>query len=178
MPDPPIKCFAQHHTYHSTDAIAVHDLSVAIMWQNSSTANYSSFSNSLGHTETQTLLLASGSTPQSTSAPTALPVQHKQPPSSDHKQQDSDSHGLAQDKRAQANSLPGHDHDRWDGHQSGRNRYDSPSWDCDCDCDCDCDAPPPPLLQAPQWQAREHCSRWHIEDLQHFMQMLKPATAE
>ena len=94
--------------------------------------------------------MASGSTPQSTPAPTAPPTQHKRPPSPDHKRRDSDSHGPAQYKRARASSPPGRDRDRWDGHGSGRKRYNSPSWDRDRDRD----APPPP--QAPVRRAREH----------------------
>jgi hypothetical protein len=149
VPDPPIKRFAQRHTYHSTDAIAARDLGVAIVRQNSGTASYGGSSNSLGRTETQTSLMASGSTPQSTPAPTAPPAQHKRPPSPDHKRRDSDSHGPGQYKRARASSPPGRDRDRWDGHGSGRKRYNSPSWDRDRDRD----APPPP--QAPQRRARE-----------------------
>ena len=147
--DPPIKRFAQRHTYHSTDAIAARDLGVAIVRQNSGTASYSSSNNSLGRTETQTSLLASGNTPQSTPAPTAPPAQHKRPPSPDHKRRDSDTHGPSQYKRARASSPPGRDRDRWDGHGGGRKRYNSPSWDRDRDRDL----PPPP--QAPQRRARE-----------------------
>ncbi|KAH9065163.1 hypothetical protein EDB83DRAFT_2382211 [Lactarius deliciosus] len=150
--DPPIKRFAQRHTYHSTDAIAARDLGVAIVRQNSVTASYSGSSNSLGRTETQTSFVASGNTPQSTPAPTAPPAQHKRAPSPDHKRRDSDSHGPAQYKRARATSPPGRDRDRWDGHGGGRKRYNSPSWDRDRDRD----APPPPPPQAPQRRAREN----------------------
>ncbi|KAH9045764.1 hypothetical protein EDB85DRAFT_1908267 [Lactarius pseudohatsudake] len=153
--DPPIKRFAQRHTYHSTDAIAARDLGVAIVRQNSVTASYSGSSNSLGRTETQTSLLASGNTPQSTPAPTAPSVQHKRAPSPDHKRRDSDSHGPAQYKRARAASPPGRDRDRWDGHGGGRKRYNSPSWDRDRDRDAPLPPPPPPP-QAPQRRAREN----------------------
>lgn len=140
--DPPIKRFAQRHTYHSTDAIAARDLGVAIVRQTSGTSSSSSSINSLGRTDTQTSFLTSGGTPQPTQVATAPPVQHvKRPPSPDHKRRDSDSHGPAQYKRARATSPPGRDRDRWDGHGSGgRKRYNSPSWDRDRDRD----APPPP----------------------------------
>ncbi|KAI0002909.1 hypothetical protein BJV74DRAFT_814041 [Russula compacta] len=138
--DPPIKRFAQRHTYHSTDAIAARDLGVAIVRQSSGTTSSSSSTNSLGRTDTQTSFLTSGGTPQPTQAPTAPPVQHKRPPSPDHKRRDSDSHGPAQYKRARAASPPGRDRDRWDGHAGGgRKRYNSPSWDRDRDRD----VPPP-----------------------------------
>src|ERR1700761_9794308 len=66
-PDPPIKRFAQRHTYHSTDAIAARDLGVAIVRQNSGTTSSSSSANSLGRTDTQSSLLTRGGTPQPTS---------------------------------------------------------------------------------------------------------------
>ncbi|KAI0301886.1 hypothetical protein B0F90DRAFT_1716130 [Multifurca ochricompacta] len=137
--DPPIKRFAQRHTYHSTDAIAARDLGVAIVRQSSGTTSSSSSSNSLGRTETQTSLLASGNTPQPTPTPTAPSTQHKRPPSPDHKRRDSDSHGPAQYKRARASSPPGRDRERWDGHGGGRKRYNSPTWDRERDRD----VPPP-----------------------------------
>ncbi|KAH9963267.1 hypothetical protein BC827DRAFT_1194505 [Russula dissimulans] len=139
--DPPIKRFAQRHTYHSTDAIAARDLGVAIVRQSGTTSSGSS-SNSLGRTETQTSLLTSGSTPQHTPAPSsAPPAPHKRPPSPDHnhKRRDSESHGPPQYKRPRATSPPGRDRDRWEGHGGGRKRYNSPSWDRDRDRD----APPP-----------------------------------
>jgi cleavage stimulation factor subunit 3 len=137
--DPPIKRFAQRHTYHSTDAIAARDLGVAIVRQSSGTTSSGSWSNSLGRTDTQTSLLTSVNPPQPTPTPTAPTAQHKRPPSPDHKRRDSDSHGPAPYKRARAASPPGRDRDRWEGHASGRKRYNSPSWDRDRDRD----VPPP-----------------------------------
>ncbi|KAI9512750.1 hypothetical protein F5148DRAFT_1161352 [Russula earlei] len=140
--DPPIKRFAQRHTYHSTDAIAARDLGVAIVRQSSGTTSSGNSSNSLGRTETQTSLNTTGSTPQPTLTltPTAASVQHKRPPSPDHKRRDSEGHGPPQYKRARAASPPpGRDRDRWEGgHGGGRKRYNSPSWDRDRDRD----APP------------------------------------
>lgn len=129
--DPPIKRFAQRHTYHSTDAIAARDLGVAIARQSSGTTTSSSSTNSLGRTDTQTSLLTSGGTPQPTATPTAPPVQHKRAPSPDHKRRESDPHGPPQYKRARAASPPGRDRDRWEGHGGGRKRYNSPTWDRD-----------------------------------------------
>lgn len=107
------------------------------MRQSSGTTSSSSSSNSLGRTDTQTSILTSGGTPQSTPAPTAPPAQHKRPPSPDHKRRDSDSHGPAPSyKRARAASPPGRDRDRWEGHGGGgRKRYNSPTWDRDRDRD-------------------------------------------
>jgi hypothetical protein len=140
--DPPIKRFAQRHTYHSTDAIAARDLGVAIVRQSSGTTSSSSWSNSLGRTDTQQSLLTTGSTPQPTPTPVAPPVQHKRPPSPDHKRRDSDSHGPGQYKRARAASPAGRDRDRWEGHGGGRKRYNSPTWDRERDRDV------PPLRRA------------------------------
>ena len=135
-PDPPIKRFAQRHTYHSTDAIAARDLGVAIVRQSSGTTSSSSSSNSLGRTDTLTSILTSAGTPQPTPAPSsAPPAQHKRPPSPDHKRRDSDSHGPAPYKRARGASPPGRDRDRWEGHGGGRKRYNSPTWDRDRDRD-------------------------------------------
>ena len=136
-PDPPIKRFAQRHTYHSTDAIAARDLGVAIVRQSSGTTSSSSSNNSLGRTDTQTSFMTSAGTPQSTPAPSAPPAQHKRPPSPDHKRKDSDSHGPAPYKRARGASPPGRD--RWEGHGGSRKRYNSPTWDRDRDRD----VPPP-----------------------------------
>ncbi|KAH9978134.1 hypothetical protein BGW80DRAFT_1285995 [Lactifluus volemus] len=138
--DPPIKRFAQRHTYHSTDAIAARDLGVAIVRQSSGTTSSGSSSNSLGRTDTQTSLLASANTPQPTPTP-AAPTQQKRPSSPDHKRRDSDSHGPPQYKRARASSPPGRDRDRWEGHGNGRKRYNSPTWDRDRDRDRDVPAP-------------------------------------
>lgn len=129
--DPPIKRFAQRHTYHSTDAIAARDLGVAIARQSSGTTTSSSSTNSLGRTDTQTSFLTGGGTPQPTPTPAAPPVQHKRAPSPDHKRRESDPHGPPQYKRARAASPPGRDRDRWDGHGANRKRYNSPSWDRD-----------------------------------------------
>jgi cleavage stimulation factor subunit 3 len=130
--DPPIKRFAQRHTYHATDAIAARDLGVAIARQSSGTTTSSSSTNSLGRTDTQTsLLTGGGGTPQPTTTPAAPPVQHKRAPSPDHKRRESDPHGPPQYKRARAASPPGRDRERWDGHGGGRKRYNSPSWDRD-----------------------------------------------
>ena len=138
-PDPPIKRFAQRHTYHSTDAIAARDLGVAIVRQSSGTTSSSGSSNSLGRTDTQTSIMTGAGTPQSTPAPSAPQAQHKRPPSPDHKRKDSDSHGPAPYKRARGASPPGRDRDRWEGHGGGRKRYNSPTWDRDRDRDV---APP------------------------------------
>jgi len=102
--------------------------------------NSSSSTNSLGRTDTQTSLLTGGGTPQPTPTPAAPPVQHKRPPSPDHKRRESDPHGPPQYKRARATSPPGRDRDRWDGHSGGRKRFNSPTWDRDRERD----APPPP----------------------------------
>ena len=136
--DPPIKRFAQRHTYHSTDAIAARDLGVAIARQSSGTTSASSSANSLGRTDTQTSLLTGGGTPQPSQTPAAPPVQHKRASSPDHKRRESDPHGPPQYKRARAAS-PGRDRDRWDGHGGGRKRYNSPTWDRERERD----APPP-----------------------------------
>ena len=136
--DPPIKRFAQRHTYHSTDAIAARDLGVAIARQSSGTTSASSSANSLGRTDTQTSLLTGGGTPQPSQTPAAPPVQHKRASSPDHKRRESDPHGPPQYKRARATS-PGRDRERWDGHGGGRKRYNSPTWDRERERD----APPP-----------------------------------
>jgi cleavage stimulation factor subunit 3 len=128
--DPPIKRFAQRHTYHATDAIAARDLGVAIARQSSGTTTSSSSTNSLGRTDTQTSLLTGGGTPQPTPTP-AAPLHHKRAPSPDHKRRESDPHGPPQYKRARAASPPGRDRDRWDGHSGSRKRYNSPTWDRD-----------------------------------------------
>jgi cleavage stimulation factor subunit 3 len=138
--DPPIKRFAQRHTYHSTDAIAARDLGVAIARQSSGTTTSSSSTNSLGRTDTQTSLLTGGGTPQPTSTQAAPSVQHKRASSPDHKRRESDPHGPPQYKRARAASPAGRDRDRWDGHGGGRKRYNSPTWDRDRERE----APPPP----------------------------------
>jgi cleavage stimulation factor subunit 3 len=137
--DPPIKRFAQRHTYHSTDAIAARDLGVAIVRQSGGTTSSSSSNNSLGRTDTQTSFMTTAGTPQSTPAPSAPPAQNKRPPSPDHKRKDSDSHGPAPYKRARGASPSGRDRDRWEGHGGSRKRYNSPTWDRDRDRD----VPPP-----------------------------------
>ncbi|TFY78801.1 hypothetical protein EWM64_g5207 [Hericium alpestre] len=86
--DPPIKRFAQRHTYHSTDAIASRDLGVAMARQTSANGSYNGSTGSLGRTDTQQSLLA-----QMPSQPAALPAPaaHKRPPTPDIKRrEDSD----------------------------------------------------------------------------------------
>ncbi|KAI0269339.1 hypothetical protein BC834DRAFT_624205 [Gloeopeniophorella convolvens] len=126
--DPPIKRFAQRHTYHSTDAIAARDLGVAIVRQSSGTSSSSS-TNSIGRTDTQTSFPPIASTPQPTLTPTAPTAPHKRAPSPEHKRRESDSHGPAQYKRARASSPTGRDRERWEGGHGGRRRYNSPGWD-------------------------------------------------
>ncbi|THH17582.1 hypothetical protein EW146_g3251 [Bondarzewia mesenterica] len=121
--DPPIKRFAQRHTYHSTDAIASRDLGVAMARQAGSPGSWNGSSGSLVRTETQQSLLGPSST-QNSSQGQHVP---KRAPSPDHKRR-SDDYGVSVHKRPRASS-PGRDRDRWEGH--GRRRYASPSWDRD-----------------------------------------------
>ncbi|KAA1478447.1 Suf-domain-containing protein [Dentipellis sp. KUC8613] len=135
--DPPIKRFAQRHTYHSTDAIASRDLGLAMARQTSN-GSTSGSSPSLGRTETQQSLLGPPPSqpppaPVQTHAP-APPPQHKRAPSPEAKRRE-DSYGPPAYKRQRPSSPP--PRDRWEGH--GRRRYNSPSWDRDRDRD----GPPP-----------------------------------
>ncbi|KAI0059336.1 Suf-domain-containing protein [Artomyces pyxidatus] len=135
--DPPIKRFAQRHTYHHTDAIASRDLGVAMARQANGTGSTSSSNTSLHRSETKNSVFETPSAPAS--QPPHPPVSsHKRASSPEHKRRD-ESYGPPSYKRPRPSSPPGRDRDRWDGPGHGRRRYGSPSWDRDRERD-----PPPP----------------------------------
>ncbi|ETW84749.1 hypothetical protein HETIRDRAFT_473483 [Heterobasidion irregulare TC 32-1] len=121
--DPPIKRFAQRHTYHSTDAIAARDLGVAMARQATGTSSSGS-SGSLGRTDTQSSIGGPTMTPNPSQNSHPAPPVHRRPPTPEHKRRD-DSH-IPVHKR-QRTASPGRDRDRWEGHP--RRRYGSPTWD-------------------------------------------------
>lgn len=122
--DPPIKRFAQRHTYLGTDAIAARDLGFAMARQGGAAS--ATGSNFGGRTETQASLNnASGSS------------SHKRATSPDHKRRDDRGadYGPGGYKRQRAMSPPpppprdrdrDRDRDRWDGPPPARRRYASP----------------------------------------------------
>ncbi|KAI0052667.1 Suf-domain-containing protein [Auriscalpium vulgare] len=124
--DPPIKRFAQRHTYHSIDAIASRDLGVAMARQSSGSGSSHGSSSSLGRTDTQQSF---GSTIITPTGSQQLPISsQKRASSPDHKRRD-DSYGPASYKRARPSTPP--PRDRWEGANHGRRRYGSPSWEKD-----------------------------------------------
>jgi cleavage stimulation factor subunit 3 len=112
--DPPIKRFAQRHSYLNTDAIAARDLGFAMVRQGSG--------NNLARTETQQSLL----TPLSGTVGT--PSTNKRPSSPDtRKPREAD----YPHKRQRPLSPGPRDRDRWD--PPPKRRYGSPGWDRDRD---------------------------------------------
>ncbi|EPQ59815.1 Suf-domain-containing protein [Gloeophyllum trabeum ATCC 11539] len=132
--DPPIKRFAQRHTYLGTDAIAARDLGFSFARPPAPAPSTSARGNALGPNDTAQSLL--GAPNQNTSQAFQAPPPssgHKRAPSPDHKRRD-DGPGRVNDgppvyKRARASPPPRErDRDRWDGPPR---RYGSPAWDRD-----------------------------------------------
>ncbi|KZT23187.1 Suf-domain-containing protein [Neolentinus lepideus HHB14362 ss-1] len=132
--DPPIKRFAQRHTYLGTDVIAARDLGFAFARQPAAAASTSSTSNALaGRSDTLQSLLAASKDPNANAAfQTQQPSSgHKRAPSPDYKRRDEGASrqgdGPPLHKRARASPPPrDRDRDRWDGPPR---RYGSPAWD-------------------------------------------------
>lgn len=131
--DPPIKRFAQRHTYLNFDGIAYRDLGVSMFRQQQASGGGGS-SNALVRTETITSL-NSHSNPSSGSGSMIQPTATKRVPSPDRTRRDEPKggdYGGLPHKRSRPLTPPprDRDRDRWEGPPKGR-RYGSPSWDRD-----------------------------------------------
>ncbi|KDQ53037.1 hypothetical protein JAAARDRAFT_72802 [Jaapia argillacea MUCL 33604] len=138
--DPPIKRFAQRHTYLGTDAIAARDLGFAIARQTATGTTTPTGPSALGRTDTtQSLLSIATQNSKEQIPPPAPPTSQKRPSSPDHKRRDesrASDHGPPAHKRPRSSPPRERERERWEGPSR---RYASPSWDRERDRH----APPP-----------------------------------
>ena len=138
--DPPIKRFAQRHTYLSTDAIASRDLGASMARQTKATGSSGGTPTPLSRGDTQLSLLSPPTQPPPPTTST------KRPPSPEPRKREEPSrsatdHGPPPKRPRPLSPVRGdRDRDRWDG--PPRRRFGSPPlapWERDRDRD----APPP-----------------------------------
>ncbi|KAG6887539.1 hypothetical protein C0995_014547 [Termitomyces sp. Mi166 len=169
--DPPIKRFAQRHTYLGTDAIAAQDLGFALARK---------APQALGRTETTTSVTTSnpgsvGSIGGSGGSGTNInAASHKRPASPDYRKREERGGGGGGDysqshKRARGMSPPPprneRDRDRWDAPPSSRRRHSPPPPNWDRDGRERAPLPPPREEEKPKVPSLPNVISWFIGEL-------------